>query len=251
MEQRQLDDFLTIATHLSQQGDHLRQAVLASGVLLGLLALLVAWVVYVLLKAHSRIDALKAEAEDLKKLSEVDDLTGLFRRNAGERYAGMATRMFPCVIAFVDVNDLKKTNEREGHVAGDHLLRCVAGYLLRAFARAHDILYRYGGDEFVLVLPAINSNLDDSHATEEEVLDGMLKYAAEQLDTLSERGTLFTYALTTTRLHPPGEALEYVDSEVRALKRQRRELHAATAAIYPAPQEEPNPDVHPGAAIRP
>jgi len=53
---------------------------------------------------------------------------------------------------FVDVDGLKRVNDARGHAAGDRLLTCVA-YALVSALRTADIVTRYGGDEFLCVLP--------------------------------------------------------------------------------------------------
>jgi diguanylate cyclase len=57
----------------------------------------------------------------------------------------------PLVLAFVDVDNLKWINDNEGHVAGDQALRNVARTLKRRLRR-EDLIFRYGGDEFVCAL---------------------------------------------------------------------------------------------------
>ncbi len=57
----------------------------------------------------------------------------------------------PLVLAFIDVDHLKVVNDSLGHAAGDRLLVEVAG-AFRAKLRSHDLIIRYGGDEFLCVL---------------------------------------------------------------------------------------------------
>jgi diguanylate cyclase (GGDEF)-like protein len=82
-----------------------------------------------------------------------DDLTGVLSRDAGRDQLGQALDRAhrtgePLVIAFVDVDHLKRVNDAHGHAHGDGLLREL-GSALRRSLRSYDILVRYGGDEFV------------------------------------------------------------------------------------------------------
>lgn len=97
-------------------------------------------------------DDRRAASVERARLS-VDDLTGLLRRRTGLRRLqaeiDRATRHGELVtVAFVDVDGLKPVNDRDGHPAGDALLRDVAK-ALRDCMRSYDVVLRYGGDEFV------------------------------------------------------------------------------------------------------
>jgi diguanylate cyclase (GGDEF)-like protein len=98
-------------------------------------------------------------AED-RAASSIDQLTGAYRRDAGmvelERETARANRTGqPFVVAFLDVDGLKATNDTLGHAAGDLLLRRVVD-TIRAHLRAYDLIVRFGGDEFVCALLALD-----------------------------------------------------------------------------------------------
>jgi diguanylate cyclase (GGDEF)-like protein len=93
----------------------------------------------------------------LREKSAFDELTGVLRRAAGisaaEREIARARRHnAPLSVAFLDIDGLKEANDKNGHAAGDDLLRGLVKALKEGL-HADDILLRYGGDEFVAVMP--------------------------------------------------------------------------------------------------
>lgn len=97
----------------------------------------------------------KHEEEKLKFMSTHDVLTGLYNRSYFEEEMNRYERgrSFPISILMADVDKLKETNDRDGHSAGDALLKLVARALTSSF-RSEDVLARIGGDEFAALLPS-------------------------------------------------------------------------------------------------
>jgi diguanylate cyclase (GGDEF)-like protein len=107
----------------------------------------------------SAAQALEREAWTI--LATVDPLTGLSNRQSmraqlmRERDRTIRMRQ-PCCLALVDIDHFKKINDNFGHAQGDRVLRAVASLLMNA-VRPYDVVYRYGGEEFLLCLPGTDA----------------------------------------------------------------------------------------------
>ena len=101
--------------------------------------------------------------EELRYLSTHDMLTGIYNRAFFETELKrmQRSRLYPISVLMVDVNGLKDTNDTQGHAVGDELLQATALVLSSSF-RPEDIVSRFGGDEFAVLLPG----LDESAAQE-------------------------------------------------------------------------------------
>jgi diguanylate cyclase (GGDEF)-like protein len=123
-----------------------------------LLQMLLGYGMVVLLMEDVKRDVDAAHAElavahdELKRLALHDSLTGVLNRRAWTEGVGLdAVRASFGTALMLDLDNLKEVNDVHGHAAGDELLRRVAD-VLRAAVRPTDRLYRWGGDEFLLLL---------------------------------------------------------------------------------------------------
>lgn len=109
------------------------------------------------LRVRNHIE-LKRQRDVLARLSSLDGLTGLPNRRsldtALEREWRRGTRSLrPISMIMIDIDHFKAYNDTCGHLAGDDCLKTVAGVLKEPLGRAGDLLGRYGGEEFLAVLP--------------------------------------------------------------------------------------------------
>jgi diguanylate cyclase (GGDEF)-like protein len=111
---------------------------------------------------EARIAAMRSQAKNLQLAREhgavtaqalSDPLTGLPNRRAlDQQLHALSSSTLPCSVALVDLDGFKDVNDRYSHATGDEVLRAVAT-ALRSALRADDTVARYGGDEFVVLLP--------------------------------------------------------------------------------------------------
>ena len=108
-------------------------------------------------QTEREIEALQIELRQLRGLVHVDHLTGALNRSGLElsyrREAARADRNnSPLGIALLDIDDFKRLNDRHGHQAGDAALVHLAD-VIRRTVRPSDVVVRFGGEEFLFLLP--------------------------------------------------------------------------------------------------
>lgn len=169
---------------------------------------------------ESQKSRLKEENSVLKVESERDGLTGVYNRRAFEEavereFVAASKNKWPLSVVFVDLDHFKGINDTHGHQGGDAMLKAVAD-LLTGTLRDSDIVARYGGDEFVLLLPGVDSAQVDA------VADRLVKRArVTQVDGGNGARISITLSL--------GIATRDADS---AFASSQELLAAADAALY-------------------
>ncbi|MGQ0801782.1 MAG: diguanylate cyclase [Pseudomarimonas sp.] len=105
-----------------------------------------------------RTKALAEANRRLDEMAHVDGLTGISNRRRIDLYladvhAQCVERERPLGILAIDADRFKAYNDRHGHLAGDEVLRRLTNTLLRCLRRSEDLLGRFGGEEFLVILP--------------------------------------------------------------------------------------------------
>jgi len=163
--------------------------------------------------------------EDLRELASLDPLTGLYNRRHVEgvlrRELDRAQRHErPLAVAMMDADHFKNINDTYGHPIGDEVLRAISDRCRRTL-RSHDVLGRYGGEEFLIVFP--ETSIDDATVVAERlraaVADNPIQAGDNALAVTVSIG-LAAYA--------PGQDLEKLfqraDSALYAAKQDGRNL---------------------------
>lgn len=128
-----------------------------------------------------QLEAMQEKHRDLEEEARRDPLTGLYHRKyfeqlLNEEFENANLNRWPLSVAFIDLDNFKDVNDEHGHLVGDQVLRDIAAFVSENI-RQTDILARYGGDEFILMLPG--STMDVS----ENMLLRLLKDLGENYQT--------------------------------------------------------------------
>ncbi|QIZ76120.1 sensor domain-containing diguanylate cyclase [Ferrimonas lipolytica] len=109
-------------------------------------------------KVAKRTAELAAANTKLARLALRDGLTGVYnRRHFNDRFESYRQYSLrsdqPLLLAMIDVDHFKRVNDNHGHLVGDDCLKALAAVIQTHFSRENDLVVRYGGEEFLLLLP--------------------------------------------------------------------------------------------------
>jgi two-component system, cell cycle response regulator len=125
-----------------------------------------------------RLKKLAGEREFYKQLSNHDEMTGLANYRAChetlEKETERAKRYNrPLTIMMIDIDDFKCCNDTYGHLAGDTAMVQIAG-LIKKQTRASDVATRYGGEEFMVILP--ETTIEEASAVAERIRESIAEH---------------------------------------------------------------------------
>ncbi|MBF6599378.1 MAG: GGDEF domain-containing protein [Dehalococcoidia bacterium] len=188
----------------------------------------------IFLSAHSRSTHVTLEraysahleelSQRLRNMAYRDVLTGLFNhRYFYEQLSHEVERSVrynqPLTLLLMDMDNFKKINDTYGHMAGDKFLGMV-GQAIGRQIRSSDIGARYGGDEFVVILP--NTTPDEARHTAEKLEAAVAATAAlTAMDVSLKLGMSVGVATCPDDSRSPGELLQIADSRLYEVKAAR------------------------------
>jgi diguanylate cyclase (GGDEF)-like protein len=170
--------------------------------------------------ANALEEKVKERTEQLEIMSRTDALTGLLNRQHFDELLAQSLRAAqrrnePITVAYIDINDFKVINDTQGHIRGDEILQDVAG-AIKNVSRLEDLCFRYGGDEFCVMMP--NCEIVNAKQSWEKRLVRKL-YDQEKSLKLS-----IGYAQTGPDDYvSEAQLIHQADSEMYAIKKQMKE----------------------------
>lgn len=110
------------------------------------------------LELHIALQELEEANSELEKKNTLDELTGLFNRRFYDQkilaeYRRSKRNLTPLSLIIIDIDHFKQVNDTHGHLAGDQCLAWLSMHLKQSLKRSSDMAFRYGGEEFCMILP--------------------------------------------------------------------------------------------------
>jgi diguanylate cyclase (GGDEF)-like protein len=155
----------------------------------------------------------------LRQAAETDAKTGLYHLHAWEqRAAAVLAKGVPFSVLLVDLDHFKRVNDGHGHLVGDDVLAGTSD-LMRSVLRPQDVLGRFGGEEFVVLLP--EADVCEALAVAERLRATLESTPIAGLPLTASVGVYASEPVEPVRLR---EALARADLALYAAKRQGRNV---------------------------
>ena len=179
--------------------------------------------------------SIKEMTHSFIKLAYNDVMTGTLNRKAMETYCAFtAEKLAPETVSVIiyDVDDFKSYNDHYSHIKGDEALRLIAESVVRILERMDRYLFRFGGEEFVVILPGIAE--DEARRVAIELL-GAVRAVAIPRDDLPGRSIItasFGVASASSRELNDLSVIAKADRQLYVCKKDGKDCVAAGNIIY-------------------
>ena len=165
------------------------------------------------------INLLTKEAEYYKNRAYIDALTGVFNRNfleekGDEIFTKFKLQKIPVGVIMLDIDNFKRINDTYGHDVGDLVLKSLAE-TIKGILRKNDYIIRYGGEEFLILLP--NATIDQAIKVAEKIR----KEIENKKIKIGDKEIKFTVSLGVSEIYTSDRSLQ------NAIKRADEKLYKA------------------------
>jgi diguanylate cyclase (GGDEF)-like protein len=176
--------------------------------------------------------------ETMEQIAHIDPLTTAFNRHAFHGYIkgqGEEEKAVSGCVGFFDIDNLKPINDLYGHAAGDMAIRAVAR-AIREFIRPEDLIFRWGGDEFFVIMIGLSADSANKRMRkiDELLTDIMIEGAYRPLTIGVSHG--FKDFADFSELD---KAMNDADAEMYRLKQERKNAQEEKLAFVPLTAETP------------
>jgi diguanylate cyclase (GGDEF)-like protein len=188
---------------------------------------------------------LREANHNLQKLTRIDSLTQVANRRRFDEYLAQewdrsVREQMPLSLVICDIDHFKDYNDHYGHQAGDHCLQKVAQTLSQCVSRPADLVTRYGGEEFAVILP--NTILEGAIAVTDRLVQAVQH---QELPHDTAPRAIVTISCGVASVRPmadylPSDLVFTADQALYQAKAQGRNQYQAIS-VMPPPEQSINP----------
>ncbi|ABZ83174.1 two component diguanylate cyclase [Heliomicrobium modesticaldum Ice1] len=180
---------------------------------------------------------LEEAVRKLQNLSSLDGLTGLANRRRFDEYLASEWKRAirngtPISLILFDIDWFKPYNDTYGHIQGDDCLKAIASLMPKVVRRSSDLVCRYGGEEFAVILP--DTSQEGALAVAESIREALSEAGIEHRQSPLDRVTV-SVGVATAYPSPSSEPVTligYADEALYEAKRQGRNRTVENAEIH-------------------
>ena len=198
----------------------------------------------------NRFDILSSQKEEYKERSFRDQLTGLYNRAAFMVLSKQVLAQLissPSCLIMADIDHFKKFNDTYGHLCGDEVLRSFAR-TLTATLRPTDICSRYGGEEFLMLMPgaSLKDGMKVGERLREAVEITIVEFEGKKMQVTASFGLILVPPMPEEQQFEDYLCayIEKADQNLYSAKKQGRNMVIGSAKVQPTEDNIPHPKIN-------